>query len=150
MSATPSSTRAPILFLVEDDYDWTFFFCTEFQKLAPRWEIVSSRDGAEAMRLLSRAVVPRVIVTDLNMPGIGGIALIEWIKNQEPFRALPLVVLSSSEDPTHRQCCANLGINSYLVKPNSLNELRQNIRDIITLGDASHFDSKDRNEMRCV
>jgi CheY-like chemotaxis protein len=133
MSLQLSENKAPILLYAEDDEDTTFLVCSQFQKIAPHWKIVCAQNGMEARGLLSQHPTPDALVTDLSMPVMGGMELIEWLKAQPQFRFLPIVVYSNSGDPSDRQRCAALGVNGYLEKPGSLKELRDQIRYILKL-----------------
>ncbi len=128
----------PLLIYAEDDEDTAIFFRAEFQKIAPHWTIMWARDGLAAKCLLVQPPAPCVLVTDLNMPGMNGLELIEWVKAQSQFHSLPVVVRSNSGDPSDRRKCAGMGVSSYLDKPGLLKEVRSQIRYILKLCEASH------------
>jgi CheY-like chemotaxis protein len=134
---------APVLLLAEDDSDWTYLFSHEFQILAPHWEIKCAHDGREAVDEFHNTSLPQALVTDLNMPRMDGIELIEWIKGQPQLRQLPILVFSSSNAPAQRQRCAALGVSIFLEKGASLRELRSDIRSIVKLCEDSHSYSQD-------
>jgi CheY-like chemotaxis protein len=127
----------PVLLFVEDDDDTTLIFCREFLKIAPYWKIICRREGLEAVRQLNAEPAPQGIVTDLNMPGMGGLALIKWIRGESRFRLVPLIVRSSSDDPTDRRRCIDLAVSRFLDKPAYLEKIRANIRGIVQLCEAS-------------
>lgn len=71
--------------------------------------------GAFAGRDLS--IAPKVVFLDLKMPRLNGMEVLEQIKSDERTKGIPVVVLTSSaEDPDIKRC-ADLGANSYIVKP---------------------------------
>lgn len=151
MESRLSQHSAPTLLFVEDDYNWIFTFRDEFQKLAPQWEIMHTREGWTAMHKLAKGLAPQALVIDVDMAGVGCRDLIEWVKEQAQLRDLPIVVLSNSNDSTHRRRFATLGVNSYLDKPGSLEKLRQNIQYIVKLCEESRFRAQeDRKEMACI
>lgn len=133
MSSRLFHNKTPTLLYAEDEGDTAFLFCSEFQKIAPRWRILCARNGVEATQLFSQSPVPDALVTDLKMPAMDGMELIEWLKAQPRFRLLPVVVCSNSGDPSDRHRCAALGVNSYLEKAASLKESRDQIRFIVKL-----------------
>ena len=61
-----------------------------------RHEVIEARDGREAQEALSRQAVD-LIVSDVNMPGMDGLALIRWAR-QESKLTTPIIVLSSRCD----------------------------------------------------
>src|SRR5258706_16393617 len=90
--------------------------------------VFSLEDGAEGLAYLKgegkfsdRNLYPwaSVIITDLQMPGIDGLTLLRMIKDNPGWATIPVVILSASEDPAHRQCAHELGASTYLVKPHS-------------------------------
>jgi len=100
--------------------------------------VLSLEDGAEGLAYLKgegkfsdRDLYPwpSVIITDLQMPGIDGLTLLRMIKDNPGWASIPVVILSASEDPAHRQRAHELGASTYLVKPHSFTDLV----DVITL-----------------
>ena len=150
MGAKLTRPEPPVLLFVEDNYDWMYIFRNEFQKTAPHWKITCVPSGEAARDLLASEPAPQALVADLKMPGMDGLELIAWVKEQPQFRFLPIVVLSNSDDPTHRQRSATLGVSSYLGKPASLKELREHIRYIVKLCETSRSFSQEWKEMSCV
>jgi len=59
---------------------------------------------------------PCILVTDLKMPRMNGFELISWVRSEERWRALPIVVVSGSDQPQDRERALSLGANEYVVK----------------------------------
>jgi len=59
----------------------------------------------------------RLILLDLKMPKVDGIEVLKRLKGDERTKALPVVVLTSSEESRDVEECYRLGVNSYIVKP---------------------------------
>ncbi len=87
------------------------------------------RDGEEAMLYLkgSGACVRRaaraeacLLVTDLDMPGVDGFELLEWLRREPGLQRLPVVVLSSSSDLKDVRRAVDLGASGYFEKPTTL------------------------------
>lgn len=78
------------------------------------------RDPTEAIREANR-IEPTVILQDLVMPEIDGLRLVRYIRANPATRNVPLIVLSSEEEPRTKAEAFALGANDYLVKlPNRL------------------------------
>lgn len=60
---------------------------------------------------------PCIILLDLNMPRMNGIEFLDAIKQEEAFRTIPVVVLTTSKDELDRARSFDLGVAGYMVKP---------------------------------
>ena len=58
-----------------------------------------------------------ILLLDIRMPKIDGIQVLESIKNDENLRNIPVVVVSTSDNPTYVKRCKELGCSAYIVKP---------------------------------
>jgi CheY-like chemotaxis protein len=76
------------------------------------------KDGAAALELLfSSEMRPKLVLLDLKMPKVDGIEVLRRLKAEEPTRALPVVVMTSSNEERDVVESYRLGVNSYIVKP---------------------------------
>ncbi|MGK9477039.1 response regulator [Melioribacter sp. OK-6-Me] len=80
------------------------------------YEIIACADGMEALEKLPGNKID-LLITDLNMPNVDGFQLIKSIRENEEYKELPIIVLSSlgSSEDIHRGL--EYGANSYLIKP---------------------------------
>jgi CheY-like chemotaxis protein len=69
--------------------------------------------------------LPELVLLDLQLPEMHGLKVLEWIRCQPQFRSTVVVVLSSSRRAGDVQLAYRLGVNSYLLKPASLDALYQ-------------------------
>jgi len=74
--------------------------------------------------------LPRLILLDLNLPGRSGHELLDALKADADFRAVPVVVLSSSAHRDHIKQALAEGANSYVCKPVELDQFRQSVAAI--------------------
>lgn len=72
-------------------------------------------DPADALRMALQ-LQPSVILQDLVMPGIDGLDLIKTYRAHEELRAVPVIVLSSTQDQQQMERCFANGASDYLVK----------------------------------
>ncbi len=72
-----------------------------------------------------RFPLPTLLLLDLNMPRVDGFEVLAWIRRQPTLRRLSVFVLSASSRVEDIERAAELGANSYLVKPGSLDGLTQ-------------------------
>jgi CheY-like chemotaxis protein len=67
--------------------------------------------------------VPGAILLDLKLPKLNGFDVLQWLKEHEEYRVIPVMVLSASEIERDVARAYQLGANCYLVKPGTLTEL---------------------------
>jgi CheY-like chemotaxis protein len=60
---------------------------------------------------------PVAILLDLKMPKVDGLEVLKVIKNDENLKTIPVVVLTSSREPSDLTDCYGQGVNAYVVKP---------------------------------
>ena len=113
-------TDRPIL-LVEDnpmDVDLTL---RAFKRRRVTNTIHVARDGEEALAWLPRwesgEPWPAVILLDLKLPKVDGLEVLRQLKQHPTLRAIPVVVLTTSEESADVKTAYELGVNSYIVKP---------------------------------
>ncbi len=95
-----------------------------------------ARDGVEALAFLRRqgeyanSPRPDIILLDLNLPRKDGREVLEEIKNDDDFKRIPVVVLTTSNDETDVLASYNLHANCYITKPVDLNRFIQIVKSI--------------------
>jgi len=94
------------------------------------WEVQMARDGLEALDMISHET-PAAVLLDIEMPRMDGYELIATLRAQEQYRMLPLVVLTSRAAAKHQQRAAQLGANSYVVKPYQDEELINTLNSLV-------------------
>jgi two-component system chemotaxis response regulator CheY len=80
------------------------------------YEVVEAASGFEALRLLPREKVD-LIITDINMPDINGLELINYVRKSDTYRTTPLFIISTEGREKDVEKGLSLGANEYLVKP---------------------------------
>lgn len=93
---------------------------------ANRWHVVCASNGIEALEAVEFKN-PHLIITELNLPEMGGLELIQSLKEEN--RNIPVIVVSSSSDEETRKKAEGMGVSKYLTKPFHLNELRKSIEE---------------------
>jgi CheY-like chemotaxis protein len=115
------------ILLVEDDLNDIFLVKRAFKVARLQTPLQVVTDGVEAMQYLTGEgkyadrktfPVPRLIVMDIKMPRVAGFEVLEWMKgNGHPLRRIPIVIVSSSDNPADINRAYELGANAYMVKP---------------------------------
>jgi len=88
------------------------------------YEILACRDGQEAWEvLLHNTDKVKLVLTDLEMPRLNGLDLLQSIREHPQVTRLPVVMLTSRTGDRHRTKASSLGVNGYLGKPCNPSEL---------------------------
>ncbi|HXC93437.1 MAG TPA: response regulator [Geobacteraceae bacterium] len=114
------------ILLVEDNDDDRFLTMRLIRKLSFPLRIETSRNGEEAIkRILGENAdpLPSLVLLDLQLPKISGISLLSSIREKYSQSELPVIVLSSSDNPRDLKLCNEMGISGYLSKPLDPSEL---------------------------
>jgi CheY-like chemotaxis protein len=111
--------RADIL-LVEDNANDIAVAMRAFRRNALEDRVRVLRDGVELIDYLEahdlRGRPPKVILLDLKMPRMDGRAALRELRSRPETRHIPIVVVSSSDQPSDVRECYELGANSFVVK----------------------------------
>jgi CheY-like chemotaxis protein len=125
------------ILLVEDNEGDVVAVQRAFRSEQPVCNISVANDGAEALDFVFRrgnftnAPLPQLILLDLNLPRMDGKQFLEVFKKQEELRAIPVIMLTSSESPKDIRECYERHASCYVVKPFSYKELSEKVREII-------------------
>jgi CheY-like chemotaxis protein len=151
MIETPSAR--PVILLVDDNPHDVVLIRLAFRKVGIIDAIHLVKDGAEAMRYISGDGIyadrrifppPTLVLLDLKMPGANGFEVLKWIRSQENFDSLVVVVMSGSRDDADIQHAYELGANSYLIKPTKFEDL---VRMMESLKDYQNWAGRKRQDL---
>jgi CheY-like chemotaxis protein len=132
-------SQSPTILHVEDDPNDVVLLEHACRKSGVSCSIQRVADGEEAIEYLEgagdfadrgRFPLPQLILLDLKMPRLSGFDVLTWRRENERFKAVPVVVLSSSNHDLDLKRAYELGVNSYLVKPVSFDSLCQIVKSI--------------------
>lgn len=92
------------------------------------WNAMIAKDGLDALESLNgSAKLPDVILTDIEMPRMGGYEFVANLKENTRFANIPVIVITSRSGEKHREKAFENGVTDYLVKPYSDAELIEKI-----------------------
>jgi CheY-like chemotaxis protein len=108
----------PIL-LVEDDTVDVMILKRCFKQLKISNQLVVAVNGEEALKLLSQpdAIIPCIILLDINMPKMNGLELLRHLKTSLHLKKIPVVMMTSSKEESDVSQCFEQGVAGYMVKP---------------------------------
>ncbi|MBD2703244.1 response regulator [Spirosoma sp. BT702] len=126
---TDSSTA--YVLLVDDDEDDRFLLQEVFRQYCPDCKLSCVEDSEQLLNTLANsAVLPALILLDLNMPFMSGFEMLPAIKTIPGYRSIPVVILTTSDQPTDRQKALELGADDFMTKPATLYQFNQLILKI--------------------
>ena len=94
------------------------------------YRVETARDGMDAVNLLE-SFRPDMVLTDMEMPNMNGIEFTSYLRNQEATRAVPIIMITSRSLEKHRRLADEAGVDNYITKPYSDNDLLSLIRETI-------------------
>ncbi|NJO74564.1 MAG: response regulator [Leptolyngbyaceae cyanobacterium RM1_406_9] len=128
-STIEQGLNAQIL-VVDDNADLRNYVSGILQQAGYR--VQTARNGAEGFQL-AQATPPQLIVTDLMMPLVSGLEMIQMIRQDEALKGIPIVLLTAKADEDTRIEGAEQGADAYLSKPFNRRELLAEVRNLLAL-----------------
>ena len=101
------------------------------QLTAKGFEVAVAVNGLDALMCLERGP-PDIILCDVNMPELDGIAFVRAIKARPSTRSIPVIFLTASNDPRLMVDGINVGARYYVVKPFDLDELVGKMKRVLS------------------
>jgi two-component system chemotaxis response regulator CheY len=91
------------------------------------YEVVEAGDGADALEKLGSDSVD-MLVTDLNMPNVDGIGLIQEVRQKPGNRFMPIIMLTSESQPEKKSAGKAAGASGWITKPFNPDQLLAVVR----------------------
>jgi CheY-like chemotaxis protein len=108
------------IFYVDDDQEDRQFFCDVINGMLPDAVCEMATNGEEAMRKLKASKnLPQFIFLDLSMPIMDGMSCLREIKSNSKFKAIPIIIFSSSLSAEFNRDLKNLGAAQVILKPST-------------------------------
>jgi signal transduction histidine kinase/DNA-binding response OmpR family regulator len=116
-----------VLLIVEDNADLRAYMRSQFED---DFEVIEADNGTTGFELAER-YVPDIVVSDIMMPGIDGIALCAALKSTDKANHIPVILLTAKATIDNRLEGLETGADDYLTKPFVANELEVRVRNLI-------------------
>ena len=98
------------------------------------FSVTTACDGMDALEKLPTQKFD-LVITDLNMPNMDGFELIRALRDNNEYRELPVIILTSLSDEVSKENGARLGVSSYVVKPFSLEKIQYEVAKYVSWSD---------------
>ncbi|HUR99579.1 MAG TPA: response regulator [Pyrinomonadaceae bacterium] len=94
------------------------------------WTVETARNGIDALEKLKLLPLPNVILSDIEMPRMGGFELFGALREDQSLKNIPVIFISSRTTDADRQQAAAAGVAAYLAKPFDPVELLELINNL--------------------
>jgi two-component system chemotaxis response regulator CheY len=102
-------------------------------------------NGKEALDVLASEWVD-VIISDINMPDMGGLELLSRLKKDELYKQIPVIMISTEGSEERIQEAFSMGAGGFIKKPFVPEELKKKLHEIIGVGhDGEYSDDKENS-----
>ena len=113
--------RLKLILLVDDDVDDRYLITRAFKDTLLPDKLQLANNGEDALEYLdgvqSDAELPGLIVLDLNMPVLDGMATLRLLKSSPRYKSIPVVIFTTSRNPEEKRKCLELGAADFIIKP---------------------------------
>ena len=125
LDLVPAAPQIPLIMVVDDSI--TVRRVTQRMLLREGYRVVMAADGLQALEKLADEL-PVVVLSDIEMPRMDGFDLARNIRGDSRLKALPIIMITSRIAEKHREHAKELGVDHYLGKPYSEDELMGLVR----------------------
>ncbi len=98
---------------------------------AGEFETVEASTGFEALKQLPARNFD-LIITDINMPDINGLELINFVKTDSRYQGIPMIIISTEKSDEDRKRGIAMGASAYITKPFKAKALQETINKVLT------------------
>jgi two-component system response regulator len=136
----PMQVLRPVILLLENDASDAFFFRRALGRLGYRGSVRTVTGMSAARSYLQNDepysdreyfARPDLIVCDMKLIASTGNEFLDWIRRQDEFRGIPIVMLSGSSLPEERTRAMSLGARAFYLKTVDINEMEERVNDLL-------------------
>ena len=114
-----------VILIAEDDSGHAALIQKNLRRAGIKNEFIHFKDGSEALDFLFKRMpqaqrvngTPYLLLLDINMPRVDGVEVLKQVKEDSELRKMPVIMLTTTDDPREVEKCHKLGCNSYVAKP---------------------------------
>lgn len=96
----------------------------------PSFAVTQASSGLEAIERLSLQAFDAVVL-DLNMPDIGGLEVVEFVRSQDKLKTLPIIIVTTRSDDGSRERVLAAGASKYLTKPFTPEAILAEVKELV-------------------
>lgn len=119
------------ILIVDDSSAMRAFIISGLENLGD-FNFIEAKTGFEALKELPRKKYA-LIISDINMPDINGLELLNFIKTSENYKDIPVLMISTETKEEDLNRALTMGANEYLTKPFDLKTLQKKVKKLLGL-----------------
>jgi CheY-like chemotaxis protein len=123
------------ILIAEDDDGHARLIQRRFEEVGVHNPVIRFKDGAEAWDFISGKSAPclapdkhYLLLLDIRMPNMDGVEVLKRVKGDASLKNMPVIMLTTTDDPKEVARCYELGCNNYLVKPIDFDRFSETIK----------------------
>ena len=116
--------------VVEDSATTRAMIRAAIEDMGEDFTALEASTGFEALKMLPREEFD-LIITDINMPDVNGLELINFVKSNPNYRHIPMVIVTTERSSEDKERGLSLGASAYVTKPFRSEELQAVIAKIL-------------------
>ena len=98
---------------------------------ASGYDTIVAKDGLEALQIIKNFEGLNLLLTDLHMPNMNGLELIENVRKNDEFKYLPILFLTTETNINMKQRARDAGATGWIIKPFQAEKLIKTIRKVL-------------------
>lgn len=117
-TAGPAPRCEPHVLVVDDHALNRYLVCTALARL--NWQVSQAGDGRQALEMIRAGARYDLVLMDMDMPVMDGLAATRWIRAweaEQPHPPVPIIALTARADRDAEQQCLGAGMNGFIAKP---------------------------------
>jgi CheY-like chemotaxis protein len=107
------------------------------------WDTILAGSGVEALKKLEN-YLPNVILTDMRMPAMNGIELVQILKGHPVYRRIPILVVSGASSGQVGQQSLTAGCDDFIAKPFAISTIDKALMDLVSAEGQNRHAESDR------
>jgi two-component system chemotaxis response regulator CheY len=119
----------PSILVVEDSPTMRQLITFAMKRIANA-KVIEATDGVDALKKLSSEKID-LILADINMPVMDGLKLVSLVKNNQSYKDIPVIIITTEGAKEDRERALAIGANAYLAKPIQTQELIRLVNSFI-------------------
>jgi CheY-like chemotaxis protein len=137
-NATPRMTKEVVILIADDDAGHVRLIEKNLARAGLNNPTQRFENGQQVLDFFSgkgggphcRPDASYLLLLDIRMPKVDGVQVLQQLKQDGPLRKMPIIMLTTTDDPREVGRCHGLGCNSYIVKPVDYDKFAEAIKNL--------------------